>query len=481
MEKQSGLDESFHSSLNIIYESSESIYSPVIQSSREVNGLNRHETVRKYKIWAVVAWTILYLVYFIWGNQYPEPAGLATDAGGYLYTSCVDTYRDEVRLQKLTPRGRVIWSRIYQGKHISHWENENVVVAPSGVIYQIISKLWENSSSLTVLCYDATGKRKWLKDLYGVPYYKEKTLDGDDLVIAGLDKNGGSFKIIRIAPNGNVAAPAYLYNPLAPARVSYRVVNKRLALLAGTREGMKLSMVDSGGKVTAAWNLQASRLLGAAPDESLFLAREPEGIRIDKYSPTGTFLWSQPVGWFKPQPQIKPVIKAEHLEVDSQQNLYVTGKAQFYSSNPDYFLRGYYNKGKRYRFDKRSFYRTRGGDRIFIAKFDAQGRRRWTRYFVTYQSNPVPRGIAADQQGNVYVSGNFNLLNSSQNAFTAKYSPQGKQLWVKRIFTLPPSLFYIGLFLTLLMISLSQKDRGWKAELTILTLLVVLLWGLEIF
>jgi len=80
-----------------------------------------------------------------------------------------------------------------------------------------------------------------------------------------------------------------------------------------------------------------------------------------------------------------------------------------------------------------------GKEDVFVVKLDSLGKVLWKRQFGT-KASERGNGIASDHQGNVFVAGitRGDLAKESagaDDAFLAKFSPQGKQLWIKQIGT----------------------------------------------
>lgn len=441
--------------------------------------MKQDEAIKKRKVWAILVWTFLYIIYSIWGNTDLQPTGLEVDSAGNIYLSLIDTYRDEARVSKLNSNGKLIWSRTFQGKNLSIGEKENILINSTDAIFQIISKLGENSSYLTVLCYHPNGELRWSKELFGVPYYKEFAIDGDDLVIAGLDNDKGSFKINRINPNGGLAESLYIYNPVEAGQVRFSIIKDGLLVAGVNSSETKLAAVDWQGKTFLNSDLKPGLFLGADFDTHIYFVPLGNNFRIEKYTASPVEqLWS--VLLSRPQQQpFQPVVVPRYIEFDQHLNLYLTGKDQVLTWKWD-LIKARYSKGVRYQIANKLYFRTRGGDRIFLTKLNRSGRILYWNHLKTYQSNPLPRGIAVDHAENVYITGSYTLLDSQKNLFIAKYNHNGKLLWVKRNPVLPASLFYIGLIGTLLAISVLNQDSFWKVELLILIGYMLFFGGLAI-
>jgi len=96
------------------------------------------------------------------------------------------------------------------------------------------------------------------------------------------------------------------------------------------------------------------------------------------------------------------------IAVDALGNVYVTGGS--YGAGPDHYNSDY-----------------------ATIKYNADGKQLWVkRYNGPGNGEDSPRALAADAQGNVYVTGASPGKGSSFDYATIKYSPSGKRLWVRR-------------------------------------------------
>ena len=81
-----------------------------------------------------------------------------------------------------------------------------------------------------------------------------------------------------------------------------------------------------------------------------------------------------------------------------------------------------------------------GGQDLFLVKYDAQGARQWTRQFGS-SKNDQARGVAADADGNVYVTGFTSgalagaTSAGDQDLFLIKFTAQGDRQWVRQLGT----------------------------------------------
>lgn len=126
-----------------------------------------------------------------------------------------------------------------------------------------------------------------------------------------------------------------------------------------------------------------------------------------KYSPSGKLLWVRQWGTATND-------EASGLAIDSNDNLFILGQILRVPRGP---LPGDYD--------------------VFVAKYSPNGTPLWTKELDSSADDEAAR-IATDHKGNVFISGwtNGALEGSTKggyDAFLAKYSPKGTQLWVKQL------------------------------------------------
>ncbi len=132
-------------------------------------------------------------------------------------------------------------------------------------------------------------------------------------------------------------------------------------------------------------------------------------VWVAKYNPAGQRLWRQQFG-------TDAYESANGVAIDAKGNVYLSG----------------YTEG--------ALVDTNGGAAdAWLAKFDSQGRKLWSRQFGT-QGNDVAFAPATDGQGNVYLIGYTEGSlggdhRGSLDAWVAKYGPSGKLLWRQQLGT----------------------------------------------
>jgi len=145
-------------------------------------------------------------------------------------------------------------------------------------------------------------------------------------------------------------------------------------------------------------------------------------IFIVKYNPAGDVKWAKKAGGTMSD-------ICYDLAIDDYGNLLLTG---YFRSNSITFGLTTLNNTTT----------TGYSEEIFVAKYDTSGNVKWAKK-ASGANNDTGKGIAADQNGNVYVTGTSKsstltfglttLTNSLlEDIFLAKYDSSGKELWAKR-------------------------------------------------
>ncbi|MBI3875485.1 MAG: immunoglobulin domain-containing protein, partial [Verrucomicrobia bacterium] len=170
--------------------------------------------------------------------------------------------------------------------------------------------------------------------------------------------------------------------------------------------------VDNAGNVYVAGSFSGSTQFGT----NQFPSQGLNDAFVAKFDTNGTVLWVQQIGGAGDD-------FGDGVAVDGNGNVYVTGSFQgFVTIGTNNLI-------------------SQGSDDIFTAKFDSTGNILWARQ-AGGSASDSPRGIAADQVGNVYITGPFNgsaTFNTTSltslggsDSFIAKYDTSGGLIWVKQ-------------------------------------------------
>lgn len=125
---------------------------------------------------------------------------------------------------------------------------------------------------------------------------------------------------------------------------------------------------------------------------------------VAKYDATGAFAWGDQFGTTSGENTLG-------IAADGAGNTFATGNTQ-----------------------GSLFATSLGGSDVFLRKYDATGGVAWSRQFGTTFSDQS-NDATADAGGNVYVAGRFGASGFTTDAFLAKYSAAGTQLWLRQFGT----------------------------------------------
>jgi hypothetical protein len=132
---------------------------------------------------------------------------------------------------------------------------------------------------------------------------------------------------------------------------------------------------------------------------------------VISYSNEGTWRWTSQFGTEEED-------EVNRIASDGNANVYLAG-------NTEGTLDGNINAGEQ---------------DVFVAKYDASGAKQWTRQFGTAERD-LPTGISADSVGNIYVAGTTvggmegNAKIGGLDAFIAKFNSAGTRIWTRQFGT----------------------------------------------
>lgn len=172
---------------------------------------------------------------------------------------------------------------------------------------------------------------------------------------------------------------------------------------------------DSSGNVLVIANTYGTVSIG----DSVFQHQGDMDTFITKYDSAGNLRWARQIAGSQAE-------QGRGISTDRKSNVLVTGE-----------FSGSLSFGSK-TVESKSEFRD-----IFLAKYDASGNLQWVKSFGS-TGEDYGRGIGTDKAGNIYISGVFsgsvkfddktlNSMEGSKDLFLAKADASGKILWVRQI------------------------------------------------
>jgi len=323
----------------------------------------------------------------LWAKRYNGPgngvdcaAAIAVDGSGNVYVTgqCKTSGSGyDFATIKYNTNGKQLWVKTYNGPGSSDDMARAIAVDGSGNVYVTgLSKGSGTDFDFATIKFDKAGAVIWARRYDGVSHGPDVAaaiaVDGSGNVYVTGDSQGSGktsdFATVKYSPSGQQLW-AQRYN--GPGNDS---------------DGAVAITVDrSGNPIVAGW----SKGSGTDFDYAAI-----------KYSPKGKRLWAQRYNGPGNGTDI-----AQAVTVDGSNNVCVTG----------------YSKGS-------------GTDYDFATvKYNASGARLWAkRYNGSANSEDLAWAMTVDGSGNIIVVGESARANNTRDYATVKYSPSGKQLWVKK-------------------------------------------------
>jgi hypothetical protein len=181
-------------------------------------------------------------------------------------------------------------------------------------------------------------------------------------------------------------------------------VNNYNQLAQYNPSGKLLWKTDLGARVTEVKEITIGK------NDDIYLAGVTDSTYaawVAKYSSTGKLLWEK---YLKPTRRNRPEIPSG-IATDSKDNVYFVGIA--YSPQSDYYIASY----------------------SWVVKYNSQGGQQWRQSSLSDNYGVFGNSIAIDSRDNFYLSGviDFDFFSGTGDAWVAKYSSAGKQLWERRL------------------------------------------------
>lgn len=325
----------------------------------------------------------------------------------------------DILVAKYNDTGSPLWSKVLggtgddEGKAMTTDINANVLVA--GYFTDTIqmgnlqfATTGPYDDDIFVNKFNTSGDLQWAVQM--------ETTSTTDVTAISTDAAGNSYVagsfLDTISIDGNVAGVAAGFDIF----IAKLDANGNLLWFNqyGTNqiEGVRAMTMGSNGNLHITGYFSGLTSLGGVTLES---AGDLDAF-VAQLDDAGTVLWAQ-------QAENFDLSVGTDITTDSLNNVYICGSfigATSLDGNP---------------------LMPRGGTDMFIAKYDANGNFQWAQSAGSTGSD-LAQGIAADNQGNVCLTGSFTgftafgdrlvISQGSSDAFVAKYDTDGNLLWVKQ-------------------------------------------------
>jgi uncharacterized delta-60 repeat protein len=313
------------------------------------------------------------------GNDYDTAQALAVDNSGNVYVtgySYDSNMRPDYATIKYGPGGNQLWLARYNGTGNDWDEAHALAVDNSGNVY-VTGCSYGGSTHLdyATIKYSPDGNQLWVRRYNG---------PGNNIDIPWE---------LAVDSSGNVYVTGY---------TSTSGSNYDYATIKYNTDGSELWVE----RYNSPWN-EGDQATALAVDNSgnvYVTGRSDTGTSADyatvKYNPDGNQIW---VSRYNGDANLGDWAYA--LAVDSSHNVYVTGLSTVNDQNEDYATVKY----------------GPDGNQLWVSRYNGPG----NGYERAYD-------LAVDNSGNVYVTGYSPGSGTGNDYATVKYSPGGNQLWVAR-------------------------------------------------
>lgn len=316
-----------------------------------------------------------------------EPTAIAGDGSGNIYVAgrSKNANNDyDMFLIKYNANGDTLWTRNYDGGINGDDVANDMVVDGSGNVYLTgvtddDATLLVNNDYLTVK-YSSAGALLWATS------YNSNS-GGDDKAYA-----------IALDNSGNALVTGKIWNG-----TDYDIQTNKYSSVSGTETVFATYASNLGDDVPARIKLDnnGNVIVGATSDREVSASTNRDYLII-QYNSTGTQQWAQLYNGIATGDD-----DLNDLEIDANNNIYVTGSSDLDSSASDNL------------------------DYVTI-KYNNSGAKQWSvNYNGTANATDVANAIAVDANGNVFVTGQSDegsLSIKDNNAVTVMYSSSGSEL-----------------------------------------------------
>jgi uncharacterized delta-60 repeat protein len=317
------------------------------------------------------------------GNEWDRANAIAVDGLGNVYVtgwSMGSGSNYDYATIKYNINGEQLWVATYNGPGNGIEEANAIAVDSLGNVYVTGRSRGSGTNyDYATIKYNTNGKELWVKRYDG-------PLNGGDIAYAIAVDGSGNIYV-----TGGSQGSDY-YDDCAT--IKYNTNGKQLWVKRYSGPGKshdfaRAMAVDGSGNVYVTGDTGESWGSGTDIDYATI-----------KYNPNGKQLWVK-----RYNGPANREDTASAMAVDGLGNVYVTGSSYVSGTDIDYAT----------------------------IKYNTNGKQLWAkRYNGPANREDTASAMAVDGSGNVYVTGSSVVSGTRYDYATLKYSPNGKQLWVKR-------------------------------------------------
>ncbi len=333
----------------------------------------------------------------LWEKTYNSISGsddrayaITVDVAGNVYVTGGTAYDNSMVTIKYNSTGDSIWTRSYTGPTSGHnWTfAKNIFVDDTGNVFiagtsEGLSAVHGLRQDYTTIKYNSLGIEQW------TARYNGPGTDADIINSMAVDGTGNVY--VTGFSGGGSTGSADSYNDITTIKYNFlgdTVWTKTYKGSSTSSDVANKIALDNSGNVY----ITGTTYIDTSVDENI--------VTI-KYNQAGAELWKK---FFNGTGNNTD--EGKSMVVDAEQNVFVTGKSYYGSSN---------------------------GFDIVTIKYDSIGTELWAEnYNGSANGADAGVGVAVDEDGNIYVAGTTTNTTTAEDFQVIKYSAAGTKLWDKK-------------------------------------------------